>query len=80
MDDRQARDLIAEVLADIAPEIDLAMVDADAPLQDEVDLDSISFLDLVTGLAEGTGLEIPERDYAELATLGGMVRYLSTNT
>ena len=77
MTNQEALDLVATVLARIAPEVDVATVDPDAELQEAVDLDSVDFLTLVTGIHEATGLDIPERDYAELATLGGFVRYLT---
>lgn len=72
-----ARDLLARVLADIAPEVDVADADPDAQLQDELGLDSMDFLNLVTGIHEATGIEVPERDYPQLSTLRGAVDYLS---
>ena len=80
MDDAGARAVITEVLAEIAPEVDLATVDPDASLQDEVDLDSISFLDYVAGLHERTGVDVPEHDYPQVSTLAGAVTYLVTHT
>ncbi|HSL57251.1 MAG TPA: acyl carrier protein [Acidimicrobiales bacterium] len=77
MDDDRARTVIAEALHGIAPEADLDTVDPDEALQEELDLDSMDFLNLVTAVYEATGLEIPERDYPEVSTLGGFVRYLS---
>ena len=72
-----ARDLVAQVLSRIAPEVDLAGVDGTASLQQELDLDSIDMLNLLTGLHERTGIEIPERDAAELASLDGCIAYLT---
>jgi acyl carrier protein len=71
-----ARKLIAEILAVIAPEADLAAVAEGEDLREALDLDSIDFQNLVIGLHERTGLPIPETDYPRLATLGGMVAYL----
>jgi acyl carrier protein len=76
MTDEDAQDVIAAVLGRIAPEIDLADVDADADLRDETDLDSMDFLNLVTGIHERTGIEIPEADYPRLDTLAHAVAYL----
>jgi acyl carrier protein len=75
-----ARTLIAEVLARIAPEVDLADIDPAEPMQQGLDLDSIDFLNLMTGLHERTGLEIPERDYSRLASLDACITYLTENT
>jgi acyl carrier protein len=72
-----ARTLIADVLAGIAPEIDLTTVDPAAGLVDDLDLDSIDFLNLVTGVAERTGRDIPERDYSRIASLDAFTAYLA---
>jgi acyl carrier protein len=77
MDGHAARAVITEVLGEIAPEVDLDTIDPDAPLQDEVDLDSIGFLDFVSGLHDRTGAELPERDYPQVSTLAGAVAYLA---
>jgi acyl carrier protein len=71
-----ARAAIVRVLGQIAPEVDLATVPADADLAEELDLDSMDFLNFVTGLLEATGVDVPERDYPSLQTLDGCVRYL----
>jgi len=76
MNDDEARTLIRTVLGEVAPEADLADVGADETIQEALDLDSIDFLNFVTGLHERTGLEIPERDYPELSTVDGCIRYL----
>jgi acyl carrier protein len=69
--------LLGRLLRRVAPEIDLAQLDPDALLQDEADLDSMDFLNIVTALAEETGIEVPERDYPSLATVSGFVDYLT---
>lgn len=78
MTDDDARDLIRTVLGEVAPEADLDSVGPDETMQEALDLDSIDFLNFVTGLHERTGLEIPEHDYPELSTVEGCVRYLTT--
>ncbi len=79
MTDDDARDLIRTVLGEVAPEADLDSVGPDETMQEALDLDSIDFLNFVTGLHERTGLEIPERDYPELSTVEGCVRYLTSS-
>ena len=80
MTDDDARNLIRAVLAEVAPEADLDSVGPDETMQEALDLDSIDFLNFVTGLHERTGLEIPERDYPELSTVEGCVHYLTAST
>ena len=76
MNNDDARALIRTVLGEVAPEADLDDVGTDETIQEALDLDSIDFLNFVTGLHERTGLEIPERDYPELSTVDGCIRYL----
>ena len=77
MNTDNARALIADVLAGIAPEIDLSTVDPSADLLHDLDLDSIDFLTLVTGVVERTGRDIPERDYPRIATFDTFTAYLA---
>lgn len=65
------------VIHDVAPEADLTSVGPDETIQEALDLDSIDFLNIVVALHEQTGIEIPERDYPELATLDAALDYLS---
>jgi acyl carrier protein len=70
-------DLLLEVLADIAPESDPSEVDPAADLRDELDLDSMDELNLITQVGERLGIDIPERDYRPMRTLDGAVGYLA---
>jgi acyl carrier protein len=75
-----ARQLLGELLHRIAPETDIDQVDPDAGLQDELDIDSMDFLNLMTALYEEAGIDVPERDYPQLATLNGCVAYVARTT
>jgi acyl carrier protein len=68
--------VIANSLRRIAPEADLDEVDGTKPLQDELDLDSMDFLNLMVAIHEQTGIEVPERDYPAVGHLDGLVAYL----
>jgi acyl carrier protein len=68
---------VLAALGDVAPEADLAALASDAELREVLDLDSMDFLGFVQQLAEATGVEVPEADYAQLATLEGCVGYLA---
>jgi acyl carrier protein len=71
------RALVAEVLAGIAPEADLAAVSDTQDLREALDLDSMDFLNFVIGLAQRSGVQIPEADTPKLISLRGIVAYLS---
>lgn len=77
MNEPQLRQVIANVLAGIAPEADLATVGDTEDLRDTLDLDSMDFLNVVVGLAKKTGRKIPEADTPKLYTLRGMLAYLA---
>ena len=66
-----------ETLADIAPEVEPAAIEGATPLQEQLDLDSMDFLRLLEELAARAGVDIPERDYDQVATLDGLVSYVA---
>ena len=73
---RPLRDLVLEVLGSIAPEADLTSLDPREDLRDALEIDSMDLLHFAIGLHEQTGVEIPEADYAKIATLDGCIAYL----
>ena len=77
MDEAQARELAAAVLAGIAPEADLASVGPDEDLRSALDLDSMDFMNLVVALSERMGRPIPEADTPRLHTPRGLLAYLA---
>jgi acyl carrier protein len=70
------REAVRRALGGVAPEADLDALPPDARLRDELDLDSMDFLNFVVGLHHALGVEIPEADYGALATFAGCVAYL----
>ncbi|MCC6534675.1 MAG: acyl carrier protein [Burkholderiales bacterium] len=76
MEANAVRAAIGQVLATIAPEVALDALDPAAPLRDQVDLDSMDFLNFIVGLHERLQVDIPEADYARLVSLGDLVDYL----
>ncbi len=72
----EIKDVILEIIADIDEEADFASLDADAPLRDQLELDSMDFLDIVMELRKRYKLQIPEEEYPQLATLTSCVNYL----
>jgi len=80
MNREQVRAAIADVLATIAPEVDLASLDASTALREQIDLDSMDFLNVIVGLHERLQVDIPEADYGKLASLDSMLDYLVAKT
>jgi acyl carrier protein len=77
MSPEKLRDAVLAAVHRIAPEADLSSLADDVDLREELDLDSMDVLHVVTALHDALGVEIPERDYGKLTTIGGAVQYLS---
>ena len=73
----QARLLIEEALAQIAPDVDIGTLTPDTDIRDDLGLDSLDFLRFVEILSERTGIPIAEDDYPHLATLASAVKWLA---
>ncbi|HKD38131.1 MAG TPA: acyl carrier protein [Pirellulales bacterium] len=76
MSPAEIRAKVIEILADILPDDDLSQLKDDVPLREQVELDSMDFLDIVMELRKRYRIQIPEDDYIHLATLSGTVKYL----
>ena len=76
MTSNEIKDVILDIIQDIDEDAELASIKADVPLRDQIDLDSMDFLDIVMELRKRYQLQIPEADYPELASLASCVNYL----
>lgn len=73
----QVRAKVLEVLAGVAPELEAAALDPKVNFRDQMDFDSMDFLNFAIGLHKAFGVDIPERDYPKLFSLDGCVAYFS---
>lgn len=80
MNTDEARRIVVDAIAAVAPEIDVDTIDPRGELQLEADLDSMDFLHVIESVSAAVGRDIPERDYPQLATLDGFTGYLSGST
>ena len=67
---------IKDIIATIAPDEELEGLDAAEPLRDQIELDSMDFLDIVMELRKRYGLQVPEAEYGELRSLDSCASYL----
>jgi acyl carrier protein len=74
----EIRSGVLDVLGEIAPETDLASIKPDIPFRDQIDLDSMDYLNFVIALDEKFAAGIPEREYASLTTLNACVEKLES--
>lgn len=67
---------IADLTA-VAPDLEPGTIGDTDHMQDDLGLDSMDFLNLVSALHKRFGLPIPESDYPRLATPAKAVAYLA---
>lgn len=73
----QVRQTVIDIIADIAPDEDVTVINDKVSLREQLDLDSMDFLDIVMELRKRHKVEVPQEDYPKLATLESCVAYLS---
>jgi acyl carrier protein len=71
------KQLVIDIISDIAPDEDLTAIKPDVRLRDQLQLDSMDFLDIVMELRKRHGIEVPEADYMQLASLDSCAEYLT---
>ena len=76
MTDSEIKALVVAELKKLAPEIDADHIDPAIDLREQIDLDSMDRLNLMVAIHDATGVDIPEADYPQMATLNGCVTYL----
>lgn len=76
MTEKDVRAAVIEVLQSIAPELEEAELRPDRLLRDQIDLDSMDWLNVIVALHERLNVDIPESDYAKLTTLDAIVAYI----
>jgi len=76
MSEADIRAAVMGVLKSIAPELEESELDPARPLRDQVDLDSMDWLNVIVALHERLKVDIPEADYAKLVTLQDVVAYV----
>ena len=72
----EIRDEILDILEDISPDEELDDLKDDVPFRDQLELDSMDFLDIVMELRKRHRVQIPEEDYGALASMQSTVEYL----
>jgi acyl carrier protein len=76
VNDTAVREAVFKTLRRIAPEVDPRTLAAERPLRDQVDLDSMDWLNFLVGLHNVLNVDIPESDYRKLYTLNDLFGYL----
>ena len=77
MNEDEIRQHLLEILHRIAPEAHLDQIEPSHNLREALDIDSFDFLNVIIGLNEKFGVNVPESDYRQVSTFEGMVKYLT---
>jgi len=77
MNQEQVRQVVLNIISDIAPDEDMTVLKDEVSLREQLDLDSMDFLDIVMELRKRHKVEVPAEDYPKLATMASCVSYLT---
>jgi len=72
----EIKEVIQDILSDIAPDDDLSALKDDVAFREQMQLDSMDFLDIVMELRKRYRVQIPEEDYLHLRSMDSTVEYL----
>jgi acetyltransferase len=78
VDSEEIRRAVLATIESIAPETDGQRIRPDQPLRQQIELDSMDWLNVMAGLHDRLSIEIPESDYGRLATLDAIVTYVAS--
>ncbi len=73
----EIREAVLNILEDITPDEDLTQLKDDVPFREQLELDSMDFLDIVMELRKRYRIQIPENEYTNLVTMDSTVKYLT---
>jgi acyl carrier protein len=77
MTDAELRTAVLSALASVAPEVEDITLDPAQDIRDQLEIDSMDFLNFMMAVNQTLGIEVPEQDYGDVASLDGCVRYLA---
>lgn len=77
MNEQDARTAVHHAIGQVAPDVEPEDLEDGARLRQDLELDSLDFLRLVETIDAAIGINIPERDYPQVATVGGLITYVA---
>ena len=77
MTEDQVKQIVVDIITEIAPDEDTSNITPEINLRDQLDLDSMDFLDIVMELRKQYRVQIPEDEYEHLVSMGSTVQYLT---
>jgi len=77
LSNEEVRTKVLDIIADIALDDDVTGINDEVALREQLDLDSMDFLDIVMELKKRHKIEVPQEDYVKLASMKSCVEYLA---
>jgi acyl carrier protein len=77
LSNEEVRSKVLDIIADIALDDDVSGIKDEIGLREQLDLDSMDFLDIVMELKKRHKIEVPQEDYTRLASMQSCVEYLA---
>lgn len=78
METKDIRQLVLSTIESISPGSDVHAIAPDRPVRQQIDLDSLDWLNLIAGWRDALSVEIPPSDHERLTTLDAIVDYLAS--
>ena len=72
----EIKTIILDIIREIVPDEDLSDLKPDVRIRDQIEMDSMDFLDIIMELRKRYNITVPEDDYMKLSTLDSSVEYL----
>jgi acyl carrier protein len=76
MTEAELKRLVLDALVSVAPELDEASLAPDKSFREQLDMDSMDFLNYLIALHEALKIDIPESDYTQLTSINSAIGYL----
>lgn len=76
MNEDRLRTRILQALKEVAPDANIEALEPRHSFRDQLDMDSVDFLNFVLALETRLDVRIPDADFMKLSTLAGCVGYL----
>ena len=70
-------DTIRTAIEKIAPDVDVSQLPGSCNFREVAELDSMDFLGVLAQVADATGVEVPEADYANVTTIDQLADYVA---
>lgn len=77
MTESQLQELLYAIIQQTAPEADLSTLSPNEDIRDALSIDSFDHLNILIGLNDALGVDIPESDAGQLTTVTAIIQYLA---